>query len=544
MLTIIACPDKIMNMKFLNKYKSWMVFIAILFLAAVIRIYLLATNGCISDDGILYIGLAKSIAYGNWSTVFQNLDFNAFPILIAGAYNFINIFIPTSFETSAWMLNLICGLALIYPIFKITEYYFGIAAAIVAGIYIALNPELCRMTCDVLREPSFLCFIAWALFFILTAVRSKFPEEWKSFRFIIAGLFVLAAATIRPEAAGLFGVFTIIIFASHIKRGLTYSFSVRFKKFFALIIIIPCIALPAIGGIKLLTGKWNFARFDKIFASHSLGKVHTRSKNPIKNFRDELERSLCDKNGKEIPDKAQVWRFLKMTITHRWINYGSEILAAHWKAFHGIGVVLFVAGLFVIFKKKLLPWTAPLSVFALSGAAIFGTVFLLYVSSKYYLATRHAMFLVVPGSIFIGAVVFWFKPLTKQTFLAGIVSVIIVLSFLFYKVSKPIRKKKKPMKQCGLILKKELPANAKILAAATYRPVNFYAEKPTSRKINENDKNIYPWFSKSPNRYLLINTSKQWQVDYFNNFSNGFKKVELKLPQTKRYSFSLYKLKG
>jgi len=530
-------------MNIVENYKSWIAFFAIMLLALLIRIYLLATNGCISDDGILYISLAKSISDGNWSTVFQNLDFNAFPILIAGAYKFLNIFIPASYETSAWMLNLVCGLALIYPIFKITEYYFGIAAATVAGFYLALNPELCRMTCDVLREPTFLCFISWALFFVLKAVRSKTPNEWKSFQFVIAGFFVMAGASIRPEAAGLFGVFTVIIFASHIKIGFPYSFSTRLKKILALIIIIPIIALPAIGGMKLLTGKWNFARFDKILAPHSLGKVQTRADNPLKNFANELEISICNADGKQDPDKAQAWRFLKMAITHRWINYGSEILAAHWKAFHGVGVVLFVAGIFVIFKKRLISWSAPLSVFALSGLTIFGTVFLLYVSSKYYLATRHAMFLVVPGAIFIGAIVFWFKPLTKKTFLMAIVSVIIVLSFLFYKVSKPIRKKKIPMKQCGLILKKELPADAKIFAAATHRPVNFYAEKPTIRKININDNNIYPWFLISSNRYLLINTSKQWQVDYFNIFSNNFKRVDINLPQKKRYSFSLYELK-
>ena len=530
-------------MNIIKSYKSWIVFLMVMLLALLVRIYLLVTNGCISDDGILYISLSKSISDGNWGTVFQNLDFNAFPILIAGAYKLLNFFKPASFETSAWILNLVFGLSLIYPIFKITEYYFGIAAATVAGVYLALNPELCRMTCDVLREPTFLCFISWALFFVLKAVRSKTPKEWKSFLLIISGFFVIAGASVRPEAAGLFGVFAIIIFASHIKIGLPYSFSVRLKKFIALIIIIPIIALPAIGGIKQLTGKWNFARFDKIFAPHSLGKVQTRSNNPLKNFANELEISICNANGKQDPDKAQVWRFLKMAITHRWINYGSEILAAHWKAFHGVGVVLFVAGVFIIIKKRLLSWTSPLTIYALSGTAIYGTVFLLYVSSKYYLATRHAMFLVVPGSIFIGAVVFWFKPLTKQTFFAGIVAGIIVLSFLFYKVSKPIRKKKIPMKQCGLILKKELPADAKILVAATHRPINFYAEKPTIRKINVNDKNILSWFKKTPNRYFLINTAKQWQVDYFNNFSNNFKKIEISLPQKKRYSFSLYELK-
>jgi len=542
-LTIIARHDKILNMNFISKHKSLPVFFAVLLLALIIRIYLLATHGCISDDGILYISLAESIAGGNWSTAFQNLDFNVFPVLLAGMYKLLNLFLPVSFEFSGWMLNLFFGLALLYPFFKITEYYFGLAAAIVAGLYLAFNPELCRMTCEVLREPSFLCFISWALFFVLTAVRSESLEKWKTFRFIAAGFFVMVAASIRPEAAGLFGVFTVIIFASHIKKGISYSFSLRFKKFIALIIIIPFLALPAIGGMKLLTGKWNFARFDKILAPHSLGKVHTRADNPLKNFANELELSIRKSDGKEDPDKAQAWRFLKMAITHRWINYGSEILAAHWKAFHGTGVVLFVAGILVIFKKRLLSWSSPLSVCALSETAIFGTVFLLYVSTKYYLATRHAMILVVPGSVFIGASVFWFKPYTRKTILAGIVTVIIILSFLIYKVSKPIRRKKRPMKQCGLILKKHLPADAKILAAATHRPVNFYAGKPTNKKININDKNVYPWFLKSSNRYLLINTSKQWQLDYFKNFTGDMQKVEIDLPQKKRYSFSLYELK-
>ena len=529
-------------MNFFIKNKFYFAFFSVIVVAVSVRFYLLATHGCISDDGILYVGLARLITNGSWTTVFENLDFNVFPILVAGAYKFTNLFVPASFETAAWILNFIFGIALIYPLFKITEDSFGLASATVAGFYLALNPELCRMTCDVLREPSFLCFVSWALFFILKAVRSKTPKNWKVSLIILSAIFVMVGASIRSEAAGLFAVFTIIIFVSHIKKGNPYSFSARFKKFIALIIVIPCLALPAIGGIKHLTGKWNFARFDKVFASHSLGKVNTRNDNPLKNFANDLERSIRN-DGKVDPDKAQAWRFFKMAITHRWINYGSEILAAHWKAFHGVGVVLFIAGIFIIFKKRLISWSSPLAVCALSSILLFGTVFLLYVSSKYYLATRHATLLVVPGSIFIGAIVYWFKPLNIKKLFLGVVAMIVVLNFFIYKLSKPIRKKKRPMKQCGLILKKFLPYGSKLLASATHRPINFYAEKPTIKKINETETDILPWFLKSNNRFLLINTAKQWQLDYFYKISNDFNKIKIELPQKKRYSFALYKIK-
>ena len=154
------------------------------------------------------------------------------------------------------------------------------------------------------------------------------------------------------------------------------------------------------------------------------------------------------------------------------------------------------------------------------------------------------MTLAIPGSVFIGATVFLFKPYSKKTIFAGIVVAIVALSFLSYKVFKPIRRKKKTMKKCGLILKEFLPANAKLLASPTLRPVNFYAEKPTHKKVKVFDESIYKWFTRSPDRYLLINTSKQWQLDYFKNFTGDMQKVEVDLPQTKRYSFSLYELES
>jgi len=516
--------------------------LALIFLVAVaVRIYLITTHGTIINDGIVYIGWAKKMAEGNWLGGTALNIFNLYPLLILLSYKFLNIFASVSYESAAMLLNSLFGLAIIYPLYKITFKHFGALPAIITGFYLALQPEFLRMSCDVLRGPAYLCGTVWALYFFLNALECPSPKAWSFWRLALAGLLVLFSALVRLEALVWLGCFALTILLARVEKGRPYFFAARFKSLVALGSMIIIIALPAAGIVRVKTGKWHLARLDKITEPWSMGKIKTKSKDPLKNLTTRLQSEMYSKDGKENPDIGTCVRFIKMAKTHRWIIYGSEILAALWKAFHGVAAIAFVFGVWYVVRRKLLPLDAPLAVITLVATALFGTMFLLYVEGgKYYLATRHTMTMALTYSVFVGVPAL--AALGKSARVKIFAFAIIALAFgiLIYKNAKPIRAKKLPMKFCGLNLKKTLPEKSVLLLPSSLRAIAYYAELPYKPLSTLEADWAKRFLNKKPNRYLVINKTKLWQVDFLNRISNSVKKIKFDSPKSKRYLFEIY----
>jgi len=529
---------------------------AVAFVAALaVRIYLLATHGAIVNDGIVYVEWAERVSSGDWAAAFNTCVFNLFPVLISVVHRCLNLVMPVSFEAAALALNLVCGMALLYPLYMLAKRYFGPVPALVTAAYLAIQPELSEMTCDVLREPSYLCAIAWSIYLFITAVKFPSPSGWSLTRIALSGAPLFFAALIRLEALAWFACFAIALFAARTVRCRSYLFRDRVKALCVLFGAIVVLAAPAAGYVRLRTGKWHMARLDKITAQWSLGRIRTKSADPLKDLTDKLDASMYRPDGSADPDIGVCVRYIKMAKTHRWIIYGSEVLAALWKAFHGVAAIAFVAGVWLVIRRRLLAWDDPLSVSSLAAVAFFGGIFMLYVSGgKYYLGTRHAMTLALPASIFVGVPVLWAMRVGARGRVAtqtqtglknvrGTLIAIIVLAgagFLLYKTLQPIRAKKLPMKRCGEILAKTLPPDAVLLSAASVRPVAYYAGaefKPVSSLSVERARRF---LSAKPRRYLLINEAKSWQVDYLLQLTSSVTRVDVALPDTRRYRFSLY----
>ena len=518
----------------------------LIFLAAIIvRIYFLATHGTIVNDGIVYIGWAKKMADGNWLGGTTLNIFNLYPLLILFSHKFFNLFFAVSYENAALILNSFFGLAIIYPLYKLTWKYFGPIPAVLTGFYLTLQPEFVRMSCDVLRGPAYLCGTVWALYLFIMALKYPSPKAWSIWRLVLSGLLIILSSLVRLEALVWMGCFAITILLARIDKNRNYLLSSRFKALVALGSMIVILAVPVAAYVRVRTGQWHLARLDKITEPWSMGKIKTKAKDPLKDLTNKLEGQMYSKNGTENPDIGTCVRFIKTAKTHRWIIYGSEILAALWKAFHGVAAIAFVFGVWYMIRRKLLPIDDPLAVAVIVSTVLFGVMFLLYVEGgKYYLATRHAMSMAIVYSIFVGVSALAAVGKSKYIKLLALGIIILAFGILIVKDLKPIRRKKLPMKYCGLKLAEQLPEKSKLLLPSSLRPISYYADMPYVPLSILEIEWIKKFLNKKPNRYLVINKTKNWQIDFLNQITGSVEKIEFNSPSpkqsSKRYHFELY----
>jgi len=523
---------------FCAKHILWLIFFA----AILVRIFFLVTHGTIVNDGIVYIGWAKIMAEGNWLGGTALHIFNLYPLLIVLSYKFFNIFFTISYENAALLLNTIFGLSIIYPLYKLTWKYFGPMPAILTGFYLTLQPEFVRMSSDVLRGPAYLSGTIWAFYFFITALRYPSPKAWSIWRLVFSGLLIIISALVRLEALVWMGCFGITILLARIGKNREYLFASRIKAIIALGSMIIILALPAATLVRIKTGQWHLARLDKITEPWSMGTIKTKSKNPLKDLINKLQSEMYSEDGTENPDIGTCVRFMKMAKTHRWIIYGSEILAALWKAFHGVAAIAFVFGVWFVIRRKLLPVDDPLAVVTIVSTVIFGGMFLLYVEGgKYYLATRHIMTMALVYSLFIGVSSLAAVGKSKHIKLLAFGIIVLAFGILIFKDKKPIRRHKLPMKYCGIQLAKQLPEKSFLLLPSSLRPVAYYADLPYKPLSSIEVEWVKKFLNKKPNRYLLINKTKNWQVDLLYKITGAVEKVEFNSPSSKKYSFELYK---
>ena len=522
---------------FCAKHILWLIFLA----AILVRIYFLATHGTIVNDGIVYIGWAKIMAQGNLLGGTALNIFNLYPLLIVWSYKFFNIFFTISYENAALLLNTIFGLSIIYPLYKLTFKYFGPLPAMLTGFYLTLQPEFVRMSSDVLRGPAYLCGTVWALYFFIMALKYPSPKAWSLWRLALAGLLIIVASLVRLEALVWMGCFAITILLARIGKNREYLFSSRFKALVALGSMVIILALPAAAYVRVRTGQWHLARLDKITEPWSMGSIKTKSKKPLKDLTNKLQSEMYSKDGTENPDIGICVRFIKMAKTHRWIIYGSEILAALWKAFHGVAAIAFVFGVWFVIRRKLLPLDDPFSVVIIVSTVIFGGMFLLYVEGgKYYLATRHIMTMALAYSVFVGVSALAAVGKSKNIKLLALGIIALAFGTLIFKDKKPIRRHKLPMKYCGVKLAEQLPRNSVLLLPSSLRPIAYYADLPYKPLSALEVEWVKKFLNKKPNRYLVINKTKLWQIDLLNQITGSVRKIEFSSPNSRKYYFELY----
>ncbi len=502
--------------------------------AALPRIYLLLVcDYLIADDGILYIWQAEKISASGISALPYDLV-NPFPFAVSLLHWLINSVFPVSFETAALLITVSCGLALLYPLYKLVYQYFGPLPAFVSAIFIALLPELTDISCSVLRDTPALCAVMWGFYLFLSAIHSPDAKNWRLGRLFFSGALIFLGGMIRLEMFIFSGALGLTLLLAHVWPIKPYR---PFKRFIACIAFGAVLIAGCLSGFLYLhasTGQWHLGPFERIFQQHGLAEIKTKV-DPFAMDKDQL----YEADGTVRPHVLVHYKFMSMAQDHRRVLYIFEVCYKIWKAFLPVGLVMFFAGLWFLARRRMLYPADPLILSCLFITAILISVYYLYASTHFYVGTRHVLAIVIPLSVFIGIPVLYLPSMSRLVRLSAAVFAILALFMLCFKTFQPLHKKKLPMKQCGIALRQYLPTNAILFTSASMKQVPYYAHVEYRMFVPQTSETLKERLTKSPNRFLLLNTHDDWQAA-FTNFTHVISLSDLKLPVDKRYVFSLY----
>lgn len=226
-------------------------------LSLLIKIGIWVQSPVITADGPVYIAQAEEFLRGNWQ---RGLAINTFlyPLLIAGLGSVgVDLFV------AGRLLSLCFSVSTVIPLFLLTSRLFNRRVAFWATLAFVVAPSLNEYSVYVMRDPGFLCMLAWAVYF---AVRAIDEERFRFFLFSLG--FAFLSFLFRVE--GFFFPFLLVAFIVADTIGRRAWFSPFFKKVVVLLILLAVGA--AVSG-------WVFS--EKLLRFNRLGNVIQMSKMPF-----------------------------------------------------------------------------------------------------------------------------------------------------------------------------------------------------------------------------------------------------------------------
>jgi hypothetical protein len=175
---------------------SWGTELLVLLMAAlVLRLFVVWQNPLITKDGLIYVGMARTIDHGLWLELVGDwFLFNPYPALIAWLARQ-----GVDFELSGQLINAVSSTLALAPIYLWCRSAFDRRIAQLAALTFAFHPIVVRISGQVLREGLYWNLMCWAIFFYWLAARKR---GW--WYFLGAGILATAAALTRMEGAVVF----------------------------------------------------------------------------------------------------------------------------------------------------------------------------------------------------------------------------------------------------------------------------------------------------------------------------------------------------
>jgi TRAP-type C4-dicarboxylate transport system permease small subunit len=185
----------------------------ILVISVAVRIYFIATAGCIEVDGTEYARLALNLLSGNGYVGMDAIPHLGlpplYPILIAGITALIK-----NAELAGRIVSLILGTATLLPVFLLAKLLFNRRTALLSLFFTAVYPLTVLSSAAVLSEAAYTFFFIWGLYlFGLIIYRNEL--RWSP----LLGLCLALAYLIRPEAYIFLGLYFLIIIFSILRNG-------------------------------------------------------------------------------------------------------------------------------------------------------------------------------------------------------------------------------------------------------------------------------------------------------------------------------------
>jgi len=460
-----------------------------LVLLLITRLVAWFNTAIISRDSVIYIELARYWVAGHYFKALAHPYHPLYPFLIAVAEKVSGF----SFEHSAVGLSIIAS-ALTLPALAIIYHRIENRLVLILGmLFFCVSPYLIRYSADVLTEPLYLLFVAWAAAF---CVKAMVLRKRRALYYFFAGLFTGLAYLTRPEGlvVGIAGVLCLLIFYKSVRlEGILYG------------VLLMTVGVLLVGSPYILylhrnTGQWLLTRKKRVstliydvsgkkkFQKPSVPKklmlpkgVDKKRAEFLLNRRkwqweqaDRIRQILGEPKEPKVPPGSPVWRWFLVFLG----SLGSVLVGF----FNGMFIPIGMWVIFRFFCFKRYPWNK-VDTFILVFSALYWMMLGVLLSGYGYVSRRHyspvAMFWFVWAAVgFIYACeliasIFNNRHVTPK--IVGAILIIPVLGISVIKGTKPYRMGKYGRKVVGMWISERKSKNTGCTILTSMSRVGYYA---------------------------------------------------------------------
>lgn len=183
--------------------------VAVLLAACLILRAVMATRAeAICPDGAIYIQQARALEQGDWTSGFQTMGINIYPVILLGLHK-----LGLDWELAGKLWGVAMASLVVLPLFGWVRRQFDDRVAALACLLYAFNPKAIEWSPDLIREPTFWFLFALSLYLMWRAV-----TEVRLWLFAAAGMTTVLATLTRFEAV--FLIYPIILWSAMRFRAL------------------------------------------------------------------------------------------------------------------------------------------------------------------------------------------------------------------------------------------------------------------------------------------------------------------------------------
>jgi 4-amino-4-deoxy-L-arabinose transferase-like glycosyltransferase len=183
--------------------------VILLLLSAILKGVMALFIGVINHDGVLYITAAQKLAAGSFKEALDIHGMPLYPLFIV-----LTHYVVPNWIAAARLVSIVASILTIIPLYLLTKEIFSRKAALWACAAFALLPLSNHLSVEIIRDPLFLFFLAWATYFALRAINSK-----KLLHFLLSSLFCSFSISFRIEGLVLYLFYLLFLFYLFLRRS-------------------------------------------------------------------------------------------------------------------------------------------------------------------------------------------------------------------------------------------------------------------------------------------------------------------------------------
>ena len=223
----------------------------LLFISLLLSIYLFFRTYVISLDGAFqYIPIAKDFASGLFRKALSHNQQPLYSVFVAFVSQWVS-----DFELAGKLVSTLFGISMIFPVYFLGKQIFDSKVAFFSSLFLVVHPYVRRFSADVLKESTYLFFLAAALWLAWKAI-----QEEKKYGFLLIPLFSALAYLVRPDG---FEVLSVVFFyVIFVKQ---FSIPGRKRTVILLLLLSSCVLfLPYLIHLREVKGVWTLSKAKSI----------------------------------------------------------------------------------------------------------------------------------------------------------------------------------------------------------------------------------------------------------------------------------------